>query len=48
MVAMEVDKLSEFCSLLAASVVAGSDIPRDAAQRVCALFPCLEALRWEC
>ncbi|KAK9819391.1 hypothetical protein WJX81_001197 [Elliptochloris bilobata] len=41
---MNVDDLSEFCSLLAASVVAGSDIPRDAAVRVCALFPRMEAL----
>lgn len=39
------NELSEVCFLLASSVVAGSDIPCDAASRIQSLFPSLEALR---
>ena len=40
------NELSEVCFLLASSVVAGSDVPCDAAARIRSLFPSLEALRY--
>lgn len=42
---MNVEELSEFCGVLASSVVSGSDIPGDAAQRFRALSLNLVAVR---